>query len=185
MNDTILVTASGSSYQGPWPVVRNGSFESEFSGVGVGAEASWCITSICRANQYVWGVSLGLSFFDLTGKSLGPNQHDSGDPNLLGNAYLEQKYQLNVSGFTASTSFDLVKFQAPRPTGNTTDLLTTRIEGGAIKIGVSMPFLMSYRAFILQREEGQPVTQSPTEQKEKGQMRGFSWFITLKTWIGA
>lgn len=179
------LTGQAEVIAGPWDRIRNNSFDADFNGVGGTVDSLICVSRAeCRSGDWTWAVAAALSYFDISGRSIGANRHDTGNPNERGNLFLEHRYNLNVSGLWIVPSVVWLKFSKPRPTGNTTELLTTRIEGVAFRAGVGIPLITRYRANFVKREEGSGASQYPVESTEKGKMTGYSVLMSFQAWLG-
>ena len=181
----LILTGTVDIHQGPWGRIRNGTFDADFSGAAGSVEATYCfLQSTCRFGAPTMALGLGLSSLDISGKSIGPNRKDTGDPKDKNNGFLEHQYKLSANGFLVAASLVLVDLKTPRPSGNTSELLTTRIEGHAIRLGVAAPLIMKYRAVYIVREDLQEAAQEPSEHVVKGHLKGYSIFASFQTWLG-
>lgn len=170
---------------GPWQRVRNNSFDSDFNGYGGSVDGRYCFMhESCRTGTWVPSLSLGIGYLDLSGRSIGPNRNYDGDPTNRENTFLESNYLIKLSGFVLTPSFAWSTFEKPRPTGNTLDLLTTRMEGVSVKVGVDIPVNVYYRASFKKRDDDQSISQLPKDKTESGRSRGFSIVMAIQAWLG-
>ncbi|MCX6123824.1 MAG: hypothetical protein NTV34_03630 [Proteobacteria bacterium] len=183
--EDLMLTGTVDIHQGPWGRIRNGTFNADFSGAAGSVEATYCfLQRTCRLGAPTLALGVALSSLDISGKSIGPHRKDTGDPKDKNNEFLEQQYKLSANGFLVAPSLALVNLKAPRPSGNTSELLTTRIEGRAVRLGIAVPFLMKYRAVYIVREDLQEASQEPSEHVVKGFLKGYSIFASFQTWLG-
>lgn len=166
---------------GPAARVRNNQFQVEHSGVGGSMYARFSPTlSSLRSNAWTPTVSLYASYFDLNGKTMGRNRVRGTES--APEWSLEQNFASNYNAIWLVPAIGAAKILSPRPTGNTAELLTTRIEGYFIQIGVMWPVYSRYRV-TFERKEDQ--TSPPESRSEKGKFKGTSFVLETGLWIGS
>lgn len=186
VSPTWLSQAQMQIYSGPWNRIRQNSFDADFSGIGFAIESLWSLTAKeLRSGDSSLAGMLALSYADISGKSVGENRHYSGIPDDKADAFLERKYSLNIQALLVEGSLVWCYFHVPRPSGNTTELLTTRTEGVGVRLGAGAPVYAIYRANSLRREYSPIASKEPVESVSRGKMGGYYLFLGVQTWIGS
>src|SRR5690606_38917285 len=96
------------------------------------------------------GFALGLSYADMVGRSIGKNRKETGHP--VSNSELVDDYTMRVTNFSLLPAVFFSWLEEARPRGNTPELLTTRLDGYMLTIGIAMPLLISYQASYTKRD---------------------------------
>lgn len=186
INDRWLVQGFVGLRAGPWDRVRDSSFNSDFSGTGVSLETIYGLTgSSLRSGGSMWSFALVTGYTDLAGKSIGPNRKEPTNPNDSSGFFLEKSYQINANILWLNPGIEWTYIKAPRSTGNTPELLATRIEGCSIRVSAGVPIFASYRARSVARINDQGASQAQQEVTDKGRLRGYSVITSLQTWLGS
>ena len=160
---------------GPFDPTFDRQFNVDYLGTGATVTAGFSAQSkSLRSAEGGYGFALSLSYADIVGHSIGKNRQDSGLDRPEDRA-LPSDYTMRVTYFSLTPSIFFAWLEPPRPAGNTPDLLTTRVEGYFLNLGVSMPLLASYQA--KQTVGDQQVTES-------GQLRGYSIVVGLSAMLG-
>ncbi|MCX6117430.1 MAG: hypothetical protein NT027_07810 [Proteobacteria bacterium] len=187
LDDSFLAQGTINLISGPWGKLKNNCFDGDFSGVGFSAQFIKSFSQVgLRSGNNDLSLGLSLAYADLTGKSVGVNLKSTGNPNSREELLLESKYSIGVQ----TTSIEIFglwhKIQKPRPSGNTTELLTTRVEGLALKFGIGRPILAKYRAISTRREDiSTSSAGDPKEFIEKSNMQGFYGILGAEIWLGS
>lgn len=185
VSDRFLVQGLVSLHAGPWDRVRDSSFNADFSGTGVTIESIYALTgSTLRSGGSVWSGVLSLGYVDLVGKSIGPNRKEPTDPNSREGLFQEQNYQINMTAIFINPGIEWTHMQSPRPTGNTTELLATRVEGVSLRIEAGIPVFATFRTRSTGRDDTPNASQDIKERVDKGRLRGYSVITSVHTWLG-
>lgn len=159
---------------GPYEPTREKQLNVDYVGTGLTAFAGFSAqTKNLRSAEGGYGFALGLSYADTVGRSVGRNRKEGSSADLLDN------YTMRVTNFSLIPAIFFSWLKEARPKGNTPELLETRVEGYFLTIGMAMPVLSSYSAKYDKREGDQVE-----EQNDKGQLRGYSILIALKSMLG-
>lgn len=159
---------------GPYEPTREKQLNVDYVGTGLTAFAGFSAqTKNLRSAEGGYGFALGLSYADTVGRSVGRNRKEGSSADLLDN------YTMRVTNFSLIPAIFFSWLKEARPKGNTPELLETRVEGYFLTIGMAMPVLSSYSAKYDKRE-GDEVE----EKNDKGQLRGYSILVALKSMLG-
>jgi hypothetical protein len=181
----LMLQGSIETVIGPWEKMRNNSFEGDYSGTSFTADMIYApFDDSLRSNSLVFAGALSATYFDMNGRTVGRNLREKSIPNHPDNLYLENSYRVKLNGVWLTPGIVMAHIKSPRPTGNTVDLLTTRIEGTSLRVGLGLPLFARYRSSFMRRRYGDEATDPPQELKEKGQMAGFSVYASVQTWLG-
>ena len=188
VNDRWLVQGLVNLHAGPWERIRDSSFNADFSGTGVTVESIVGLTGpTLRSGGGVWSAVLSAEYLDLVGRTIGPNLKEPTTPQAHSDYFFEQSYQININAIWLNPGIEWTNIKTPRPSGNSTELLTTRVEGCSLRLSAGFPIYSSYRANSVGRDNsGAPVaTQAAQENVDKGRLRGYSVITSVHTWLGS
>ena len=172
-------------YAGPWEVIRNHTFDSDFNGTGISAgmgRALWP-GSLRDPGGCLAGI-LSIGYVDMAGKSSGQNHAQSTKVDDGANFYLEQSYRIGVNALWVAPEISWVHMEPSRPQGNLPELLDTRIEGYSVSAALMIPIFSTYHADMVRRAQGDANDQKPREFRESGSLKGYAASLTLRTWLG-
>lgn len=183
LNDRWLIQGLVDLHAGPWEAIRDSSFSADFSGTGATFETMFSLSSsTLRSGSSNWVGVLSLSYVDMVGRSVGPNHKEPPNPYLN---YQEQSYQINMTAIWLNPGIEWTFVQSPRFTGNTPELLATRIEGYSLRLAAGLPVYATYRARTVRRDETPNASPEPKEMIDKGRLRGYSVITSLHAWLGS
>lgn len=168
---------------GPYEPVRNRELNSDFFGTGLtwfsGISAQ---TQNLRSPEGGYGFALGLSYADIIGRTVSGRSQDSrsGKKDTTIDNYI-----MRVNKFSMMPAVFFSWLKDARPKGNSPELLTTRLEGYLMTIGVAIPLLTTYSAKYTVRDNDPQTELTPIrEQKDDGQLRGYSVLCAITTFLG-
>lgn len=168
---------------GPYEPVRNRELNSDFFGTGftwfMGVSAQ---TQNLRSPEGGYGFALGISYADIVGRTVSERSQDSRE-GKRGETINDYTIRVNKLSLMPAVFFSWLK--DARPKGNSPEQLMTRLEGYLMTIGVEIPLLATYSAAYTIRDNESPTELLPTrEQKDNGQLRGYSVLFGLTTFLG-
>ena len=169
---------------GPWDTARNGAFDADYSGSMIDVEygTSFPGTDLRRGSVPILTISAG--YMDLTGKNIGDNRKNNGDPNNRSNYYLEQNFKTSLGAVVITPGIGWAWAKPARPTGNEPDLLVTRVESAFAKFGALVPLYSRSRVEIGKRDQSDPISKSPSTHTSSGHVRGYSFVASAGVWLG-
>lgn len=186
VNDRWFAQTLVNLHAGPWERIRDSSFNADFSGTGVTVESIVALTgSSLRSGSGVWSAVLSVEYLDLIGRTIGPNVKEPTTPQAHKDFFFEQSYQINSNVIWLNPGIEWTNIKTPRPTGNSLELLTTRVEGYSLRLSAGFPVFSSYRASSVARDDSGTTTQTPQETVDKGRLRGYSVITSVHTWLGS
>ncbi len=169
---------------GPYEPTRDKQLNVDYVGTGLTAFAGFSAqTKNLRSAEGGYGFALGLSYADTVGRSIGRNRKEGSSSDLIDN------YTMRVTNFSLIPAIFFSWLKEARPKGNTPELLETRVEGYFLTIGMAMPLLSSYSAKYDKRGSDEASSEEDSgdgveEKDEKGQLRGYSIMVALKSMLG-
>ena len=185
-NDSFFLQNEIQIFTGPWGKVRNETFKADFTGYGFACNFVFpLLGEPIRSGQNSLSGIISANYSDLSAKSLGRNLKTSDNPDSRENVLLEREYSLKVQSLFLEAATQWIFFKTPRPSGNTSELLETRLEGHAIRLGVGVPVLSKYHAKAAKVEDTANSTQELKESTTKGRMTGFYMILGGEVWIGS
>ncbi len=185
-NESLFLQNEIQIFTGPWGKMRNDTFQGDVSGYGFACDFVFpLLGEPIRSGQSSLSGIITANYSDLSAKSLGRNLKTSSDPDSRENVLLEREYSLKVQSLFLEATTQWIFFKAPRPSGNTSELLETRLEGHAIRLGVGVPVLSKYQAKAIKVEDSANSTQELKESTTKGRMTGFYMILGGEVWIGS
>jgi hypothetical protein len=180
--DKWYTTVSLDIILGPYEPVRNRELNSDFVGTGLtwfsGISAQ---TQNLRSPEGGYGFALGLSYADIIGRTVSGRSQDSRSGKK---SETIDNYIMRVNKFSMMPAVFFSWLKDARPKGNSPELLTTRLEGYLLTIGVAIPLLTTYSAKYTVRDESQTELAPSREQKDSGQLRGYSVLLALTSFLG-
>lgn len=187
VHDRVLVQGLVNLYAGPWERIRDSSFNADFSGTGVTVESVFALTgSSLRSGGGIWSAVLSAEYLDMVGRTIGNNLKEPTNQQKHDDFFFEQSYQININAIWLNPGIEWTNIKTPRPTGNSTELLTTRVEGCSLRLSAGIPIFSSYRAVsVIRQDDGSNTTQKPQENVDKGRLRGYSVITSVHTWLGS
>lgn len=171
---------------GPYEPVRNRELNTDFIGTGLtwftGISAQ---TQNLRSPEGGYGFALGLNYSDIVGRTVSGRNADSREGKKDSGEILDN-YIMRVNKFSMMPAVFFSWLKDARPSGNSPDLLLTRIEGYLLTIGVAIPLLTTYSAQYNVRESTDDSgTVNPTREKRvHGQLRGYSVLMAMTAFFG-
>lgn len=151
---------------GPYEPTRKERFDVDFYGTGATLWSGFSAQTLdLRSPAGGYGFGLGLSYADTVGRSA----------KLTGTT---PDYVIRITNLSLTPGLFFTWLKQARPRGNTPELLTTRLEGEILSLGIAMPLLNSYSArYESATTPGRGVTQ-------KGRLRGYSLTLSLTGLLG-
>jgi hypothetical protein len=171
---------------GPYEPVRNKELNTDFVGTGL----TW-FTGISAQTQNLrspaggYGFALGLSYADIVGRTVSSRNKDTRSGTGESGETIDN-YIMRVNRFSMIPAIFFSWLQGPRPAGNSPDLLTTRLEGYLMTIGVAIPLITTYSSRYNVRNNA-PTTEAVSttrEEKDSGQLRGYSVLCGITAFLG-
>ncbi len=161
-----LVNASFDILLGPYEPTRKERFDVDFYGTGATLWIGFSAQTLdLRSPAGGYGFALGLSYADTVGRSA----------ELSGT---NPDYVIRITNLSLVPGLFFSWLEPARRRGNTPDLLTTRLEGETLSLGMAMPLLNSYSArYESAASPGTGITQ-------KGHLRGYSLTLALTGLLG-
>jgi hypothetical protein len=180
---------------GPYEPARQKQVDADFVGTGLTVWSGFSAQTLdLRSQAGGYGFALGVSYADIIGRSQGRNRraescdtqaetktvsHDTSCDDR--NATLIGEYSMRVTNLTVQPAIFFSWLASARPEGNTPDLLTTRLEGTILTVGLAIPVLSHYQA----KYETIGSEALPAETiSQKGVLRGYSLVVALTALLG-
>lgn len=166
---------------GPYEPVRNKELNTDFVGTGL----TW-FTGISAQTQNLrspaggYGFALGLNYADIVGRTNSSRNRDSRAGNRDESGETIDNYIMRVNRFSMIPAIFFSWLQGARPAGNSPDLLTTRLEGYLLTIGAAIPIITTYSSRYTVRDNAS----TSREEKDSGQLRGYSVLCSLTAFLG-
>jgi hypothetical protein len=162
---------------GPYEPSQGGQLNVDYVGTGTTIWTGFSAQTLdLRSEAGGYGFAMGLSYADFVGRSLGKNRRDSGN-NTPEDQELIDNYVNRVTELAVLPGIFFSWLKPGRPRSNTPELLTTRLEGFFMTIGVAMPVISSYQAQYDKRSQAEPI-------REKGRLRGYSLLVSVTSHLG-
>ena len=157
---------------GPYQPLNDVDSRLDYSGTGFSTTLGWTWSSAgLRNTGGSFGISAGVHYVDIVGRSVGTRTLDTG-------TIRDQVNQ--IYDFSFLPGFFYANLKSPRRKGNDPELLTTRLEGLVIMLGIGFPIKSDYKQEYIQTSSGT----GETKVKSKGELEGRSYIITLITPLG-
>lgn len=128
---------------GPFEPVTVGELDVDYAGTGI---TFWTGFSPRKAGLrdggMGYGIALGTSYSDLVGRSIGQARGGRRGPDVggpSGGPLAIDSYTLQATNVSVIPALFLSWLKKPRPTGNSQDLLATRLEGHILTFGMAFP----------------------------------------------
>lgn len=172
---------------GPYEPVRNKELNTDFVGTGL----TW-FTGISAQTQNLrspaggYGFALGLSYADIVGRTVSSQNRDSRTGTDDESGETIDNYIMRVNRFSMIPAIFFSWLKGARPAGNSPDLLTTRLEGYLLTIGVAIPLITTYSSRYSVRDNATTTEAvgATREEKDSGQLRGYSVLCSLTAFLG-
>lgn len=164
---------------GPYEPAHNQQIDVDFFGTGITTWLGFSAQTLdIRSSAGGYGFALGLTYGDLVGRSYALNRKDSGARLPDGspssdNEGLIESYSMRITHFSLSPGLFFSWLEEKRPLGNSKELLTTRIEGSLLTIGLAVPLDTTYSA--------KSVLTNKSTERSTGRLRGYSILVTWST----
>ena len=162
--------------QGPYQPTYDSQLQVDHSGFGFTAWTGLSAQNTnVRSPEGGYGFALGLSYGALTGQMMGRNRRDDGQGTAADRALIDS-YTSHVSKLSIIPGLFFTWLDQARPTGNTPELLMTRIEGLVLLIGAATPIAATYNT---------SYTKGTNEViREHGSLSGYSIVVNLTALLG-
>jgi hypothetical protein len=181
LSDQMLMQGNIQILSGPWGRVHDSNFDSEFNGVGFDLKTVIGLRDL-RAGAPRFPLYLDFIFADRSGKSLGRNLNASSSNQ---GQVSEKSYKINNQDLCLEVGMYMLNFYKPRPSGNTLALLTTRIEGWGLHLGLGKPLVSRFKATTVYNRDPSAATAAEKEVIDRGQLGGLYMALGLEFWIGS
>jgi len=169
---------------GPWDAVRDGAFDSDFSGTMLDVDYGTSFPGMSLRSGSVPILAIAAGYLDLNGRNIGGNRKARGNSNEPHNYYVDQDFRVSTGALVVTPTVGWSWVKSPRPTGSEPELLLTRLESAAIRIGIMIPVYSRARVDTHRRNEGQSLSIEPTKLSSKGQLKGYAAIVTASLWLG-
>lgn len=190
---------------GPQEPTRDGEVKVDHVGTGGTVWLGFSAQALnLRSPAGGYGFALGLSYADSVGRAVGRSNQaiteSLASPTAEGSASNAssvsiENYLIRTTNFALLPAIFFSWLQPARPSGNTPDLLKTRLEGYLLTIGVGMPLVAFYQAQYDIRNPQLDIADDPpaaAEEEvsdfiritERGSLRGYSILVTLTALLG-
>ena len=180
LGENIYVSYTFDIISGPYNARQQEHVSADFSGTGFSAMiAHTAENANIRTESGNYGFAIGLGYSDIIGRSV------SLKPSVTKNENIDQ-FTMRVTSYTIFPSLFFAWLKEARPTGNTPELLTTRIEGYMLNMGIAMPLWSRYKLSYLST----PTTQNTASSSSThvvttyGYLAGYSLVITFSALLG-
>ena len=169
---------------GPWDAVRDGAFDSDFSGTMLDFDYGTSFPGTSLRSGSVPTLSIAAGYLDLNGRNIGGNRKGYGNPSERQNFYMDQDFRVSTGAIVVTPAIGWSWVKSARPTGSEPELLLTRLESAAINFGMMIPVYSRARVDTHRRTKEQSITSEPTKQSSKGQLKGYAAVVTASLWLG-
>lgn len=174
---------------GPYEPARDGQLNVDYGGTGL---TVWWATSAqtldLRSSEGSYGFALGASYADIVGRSVGRNRKETSNPNDPANSNLVDNYVMRATYFSVLPSIFFAWLKDARLKGNTPSLLSTRLEGYVLTLGVAVPLMARYQTHydkrqVLDESDGEGTLGSK-RYFEEGTLKGYSILLSFTSFLG-
>ena len=165
---------------GPFEPVTVGQLDVDYVGTGL---SFWSGISPkaegMRSGGISYGLACGVSYSDLVGRSIGRGQRNTStlapdtDPQ---NDSSVDSYVLQTTNVSIIPGLFISWLKSPRPAGNSPDLLSTRLEGALLTLGMAVPLTAEFSKKM--------VLVNGALTAEKGTMKGYRVELTWTALLG-
>lgn len=172
---------------GPFHAEQSDVAAIDFSGTGMTYQFGYTFADQgMRGPTGSYGVSVGLAYFDVVGRSIGKSQQqiaqsrnpsDRQDQNFTFN----RNHVIHVSGFMITTGLFYSDLKTARPSGNTPELLSTRFEGFIATLGWAFPVYSTHNSTYERVTTSGDV--SPVSERDS--LQGGALMMTITGLLGA
>jgi hypothetical protein len=163
-----LATGSVDILLGPYEPTQKNRRDVDFYGTGATVWLGFSAQTLdLRSPEGGYGFGLGLSYADTVGRSAEVNG-------------TVPDYVMRISNLSLVPGLFFSWLQPARPRGNTPELLTTRLEGEILSLGLAMPLLSAYSA----RYEAASAAPGSGPTTQKGRLRGYTLTLVLTGLLG-
>ena len=169
ISDTWIGGTSLDFITGPYQSSKQQDLTVDFSGTGFSGYVGFSAENMnIRTYDGNYGFLLGISYSDTIGRSVGRRVSETDGATI-------DNWVMRVNNFSISPSIFFCWLEDARPAGNSPDLLTTRIEGYLLNIGVSAPIQTKYK---LQYDE------NGLQKSTRGNLKGYTVTVTFTALFG-
>ena len=172
---------------GPFEQSKTNRAAIDFGGTGATYQFGYTFHKAgLRASDGCYGVTLGLSYLDVIGRSIGKSAQQLSEVRNQamdqdGENIIKRNHLINVSGFFVVPGLFYAKFKPARPLGNNPDLLSTRLEGYIATLGWALPAYGNHRSSYESLVEGEDVS----TVNESGRLDGGAIVLMVTGLLGA
>jgi len=165
---------------GPFTSLRKERVKTDFYGTGGTLSARYTFGHKGARAIRGLGLSLKLAYADIVGRSI-QNSTRTDDHREVSDLSMRTSIFMGYAGVFISW------IEESRPTGNTAQLLTTRVEGYILSCDFGYPLKSSYSTTYheTEYEEGSDEVISTQKKRERGAHNGYSIRATLTILLGS
>jgi len=171
---------------GPFEPTREKQLDVDYQGTGITYWWGYSAQELdLRHPEGGYGFTMGIKYADIAGRSIGRNRREKGLRSNIENEHQISDYRMRITTFSLIPAIFFCWLKESRATGNSRELLRTRVEGYFLTLGLSLPVLSTYRAQYTSREKGDlGELNVDKNHKETGEMDGFSILINFTSLLG-
>ena len=142
-----------------------------------------------RTDKGNYGFSLGLSYADIVGRTVGQRRYTREAQGVAGTEVVDD-YVMRITNFSLIPAVFFCWLTEPRPLNNRPENLRTRIEGYLLTIGVATPLMATYQVKYKSTNLPEKYDSSkdkapvPTSQSKHGRLKGYSIVLSFTAMLG-
>jgi hypothetical protein len=169
---------------GPWGTVRDGTFDSDYSGTMFDIEYGAAFPGLQLRAGSCPILSIAGGYLDISGRNIGGNKKSQYGLKASDSDGLEQDFKTSLGELTVTPSIGWSWTRPSRPTGNEEELLQTRVESSIVKLGAILPLYSRSRVTVNRIRESAGSGMAADRISSTGPAKGFAIFSSLTIWLG-
>jgi hypothetical protein len=169
---------------GPWGTVRDGTFDSDYSGTMFDIEYGAAFPGLQLRGGSCPILSIAGGYLDISGRNIGGNKKSQYGLKVSDSDGLEQDFKTSLGELTVTPSIGWSWTRPSRPTGNEEELLQTRVESSIVKLGAILPLYSRSRVTVNRIRESAGSGMAADRISSTGPAKGFAIFSSLTIWLG-
>lgn len=169
---------------GPWGTVRDGTFDSDYSGTMFDIEYGAAFPGLQLRGGSCPILSIAGGYLDISGRNIGGNKKSEYGLKVSDSDGLEQDFKTSLGELTVTPSIGWSWTRPSRPTGNEEELLQTRVESSSIKLGAIVPLYSRARVRVSKKAEAVGPNEPLQRKTRTGSVRGYALFSSITIWLG-
>ena len=182
-------TVSVDIISGPYEPVEQKTQSLDYLGTGITMWWGYNAEPVSiRTDKGNYGFSLGLSYADIVGRSVGERRFVREVPGGKEETEVVDDYVMRVTDFALIPAIFFCWLKEPRVLNNKPENLMTRIEGYLLTIGVAMPLIASYQVKYKSTKPDKTGQTDPPLKTEPvsvhGGLRGYSLVVSFSVLLG-